>query len=424
MSRFLLASWSFETHAGVFLSVAEALLADGHEVAIYTAERERRRVEALGARLFPFQALSQEEADDTVDRILHNRKRPWRLWRSWRGLLLETLPQQIEDLQTAVAKYQPDVIVGDTALWSVVLVIRETTGIPTAMLSHVALCLQPGHAGPVHGRALPPRHTLGQKFVAAAIEALSGYSRRDVRRTSNRIRAAHGLPPVNKRMAELMGETDLYLIPTCASFDYSRTDLPASVHYIGPCLWPPRRSLKPTLRHEGPPRIIAEEGTLYAETPVLLRAAAEGLAGSGMAVALVTGKDRAAESLDFRIPPEIELTDWKPLHTLLDGADVVLTNGNTASVMAALLKGLPLLVVPSLLDQGEVAMRVKESGAGILLPEGRCTPDRLRAAVEELVREPRFRENALRLATELRHLEGPRLAAYQLDQLARKTAAI
>jgi MGT family glycosyltransferase len=424
VSRFLLASWSFETHAGVFLSVAEALLADGHEVGIYTAERERQRVEAIGARLFPFRALNQEEADATVDRILHNRKRPWRLWRSWRGLLLQTLPQQVQDLQAAIAAYQPDVIVGDTALWSVVLVIRETTGIPTAMLSHVALCLQPGDAGPVHGRAMPPRRTTGQRLVAEVIEALSGYSRRDVRRTSNRLRAAHGLPPVKKRMAELMGEMDLYLIPTCPSFDYSRTDLPSSVHYIGPCLWPPRRSLKPAPRQPGPPRIIAEEGTLYAETPVLLRATAEGLCGRGMAVTLVAGQDRAPDSLNFRVPPEMELVSWRPLHTILDDADLVLTNGNTASVMAALLKGLPLLVVPSLLDQGEVAMRVKESGAGILLPEGRCTGERLRAAVEQLVRQPRFRDNAIRLAAELGALQGPRLAARQLDQLVRNTAAI
>ncbi|MEO8662223.1 MAG: nucleotide disphospho-sugar-binding domain-containing protein, partial [Bryobacteraceae bacterium] len=421
---FLLASWSFETHAGVFLSVAEALLADGHEVAIYTAERERKRVEAIGARLFPFRALNQEEADLTVDRILHNRKRPWRLWRSWRGLLLQTLPQQVQDLQAAIKTYQPDVIVGDTALWSVVLVIRETTGIPAAMLSHVALCLQPGDSGPVHGRAMPPRRTAGQRLAAAVIEALSGYSRRDVLRTSNRLRAEHGLPAVTKRMAELMGEMDLYLVPTCRSFDYSRSDLPASVHYIGPCLWPPGHSLRPARRQEGPPRIIAEEGTLYAESPVLLHATAEGLAGSGMAVTLVAGKGRSLESLNLPTPPGIELVSWRPLHTILDDADVVLTNGNTASVMAALLKGLPLLVVPSLLDQGEIARRVEESGAGILLAEGRCTPRRLRTAVEQLLGEPSFRHNALRLAAELGVLEGPSLAARHLAQLVQKTAFI
>lgn len=425
MGQFLLACWSFETHSDVFLAVGNALRKRGHEVAFYTAPRERERVEAIGARFFPFVELSQDHADYLVDGVLFYRHRPWMLWQWWRRFLLQTIPAQVHDLGEILTNYHADVIVADTALWSLPVVLRETTKVPVAMLSHVGLCLEPGDSGPVHGRAMPPRRTALQRLVANAIQSLSSYASRDAKRTASRIRAAYGLPPVTRRVTELLSTMDLYLIPTCASFDYSRSDLPASVKYVGPCLWPesPRAQSRPALR-EGGPRVVVEEGSLYAKDPVLLRAAISGLAGHRAKVAIYGGKDRdISELTGGELAPNITVRPWQPLTRVADDADVVVTNGNTDSTMAALARGIPIVVVPSILDQAEVAMRISVSGAGLTIKERQCTPAALRAGVERLLVEPSYRQEAARLAAELNALDGPGLAVRYLEDLVTRRIA-
>jgi len=140
---------------------------------------------------------------------------------------------------------------------------------------------------------------------------------------------------------------------------------------------------------------------------------------TGYRTTILAGKHRDPRDLDSAASSDsVKIRAWQPLHQALGDASVVISNGNTESVMAALLHGLPVLVVPSIADQYEVALRIAESGAGINLPEKRCTAAALKAAVARLFAEPSFRENSERLGKELRAMNGPRLAVQQLEQLA------
>jgi UDP:flavonoid glycosyltransferase YjiC (YdhE family) len=76
----------------------------------------------------------------------------------------------------------------------------------------------------------------------------------------------------------------------------------------------------------------------------------------------------------------------------------MVTNGNTELALGALTCAVPLVVVPSILDQSEIAWRVQESGAGIRLPERRCTPERLRQAVQSILDDRSYSDHARRLA--------------------------
>ena len=108
---------------------------------------------------------------------------------------------------------------------------------------------------------------------------------------------------------------------------------------------------------------------------------------------------------------------------LLNGARIVVSTGNTESVLAALDRGIPLVVVPSILDQSEIGWRVAESGAGVRLSERRCSPARLREAVELVLRDPSFRENARRMSEDLQRQAGARRAAEVLTGLANRRMA-
>ena len=79
---------------------------------------------------------------------------------------------------------------------------------------------------------------------------------------------------------------------------------------------------------------------------------------------------------------------------------------SSGSTLGALAAGLPLVVVPLFADQPENARRVAEVGAGVAVAPERENPAAsiapLRAAIESVLAEPRYRKRAGALADELR----------------------
>ncbi|MEO7275460.1 MAG: nucleotide disphospho-sugar-binding domain-containing protein, partial [Vicinamibacterales bacterium] len=161
------------------------------------------------------------------------------------------------------------------------------------------------------------------------------------------------------------------------------------------------------------------EGTMHSKPPVLLRAALEGLESLPVRVIATTGKHRDPESLGLgRVPTNARVERWVPHSELLPRADVVVTTGGTGTVLATLAAGVPIVVVPMAWDQPENAWRIADSGAGIRVTARRCTPDAIRRAVERVLHEPSFRENARRLGRGFASYGGADQAAALLEQLA------
>jgi UDP:flavonoid glycosyltransferase YjiC (YdhE family) len=146
--------------------------------------------------------------------------------------------------------------------------------------------------------------------------------------------------------------------------------------------------------------------------------AAHGLAGLPLTVILLAGEGRDAASLNLGpLPSNITLQAHAPLSDVLPMADALITNGNSESVLAALQKGIPLVVLPSIWDQAEMAWRVAESGAGLRLSPGGPTPARLRQAVVRVLEESAFRDDAIKMGAALAACEGPSRAAALIGEL-------
>jgi UDP:flavonoid glycosyltransferase YjiC (YdhE family) len=78
----------------------------------------------------------------------------------------------------------------------------------------------------------------------------------------------------------------------------------------------------------------------------------------------------------------------------------------------------PMVVVPTTWDKPDNARRVTYAGAGVRVPARRCTPERLRAAVRQVLDQPRYRAGAQRLAGLLAAAPGPPAAAHLLEELS------
>jgi UDP:flavonoid glycosyltransferase YjiC (YdhE family) len=75
--------------------------------------------------------------------------------------------------------------------------------------------------------------------------------------------------------------------------------------------------------------------------------------------------------------------------------------------------------VPTSWDKPDIALRMVEAGVAVRLAPRRCTPQALRAAVEEVVGNSRYGENARTIARRLAAAPGPAGAADHIEALAR-----
>jgi len=167
------------------------------------------------------------------------------------------------------------------------------------------------------------------------------------------------------------------------------------------------------------PWVHASEGTVHVTSPFLLSAAAQGLGGLPMQVILTTGGNREPSELDLGpIAPNVHVVRWVSHTELLPRLGVMITTGGSATVQSTLKAGVPLIIVPTEWDKPDIARRVVETGAGLRLWPDECTPQRLRAAVEQVLGDPAFRRNAQRMAAAFARYGGPPQAAGLLEELA------
>jgi MGT family glycosyltransferase len=406
MLRFLFTVWPLAGHLHPSLEIARALKERGYDCAFYCSEKARTLIEKEGFLLFPFKRIDELR----LDRVLFSRERsmsctrPFRLMTLVTDWLLDTVPQQTADLEDILASFEPDLIICDETMWGPTLILHEKYQLPVAVCSVFAGCMLPGPDAPVWGLGLGPPRSRSARFRNWLIERITDFISAGVRRRASGLRENYGLSPLSTSVRELVGKMPLYLVRGAPEFDYERRDLPPTVHYVGPLEWTGDRiqCIPEWLTRLSPekPVVYVSEGTMHTRAPVLLRAAARGLANLDVQVIMTIGVNRKPEDLGLRpLAPNIRVEQWISQKKLFLLTDVAITVGGAGTVLGALSAGVPLLVVPAESDQPDNARRVAETGVGLCLPRRRCTPERLRRAVERLIREPAFRQNARQMAS-------------------------
>jgi MGT family glycosyltransferase len=236
------------------------------------------------------------------------------------------------------------------------------------------------------------------------------------------MRARYGLAPIPGSVNAYSGQVPLHLIPSVPELDYERKDLPGCVQYVGPCVWnKPSREPAPVWLDELPkdrPWVHVTEGTMHSQAPFVLQAAAQGLAGRPLVVIMTTGPDRDPAMMGLGpLASNIRVERWVPHSDLLPRTDVMVTTGGASTVLAGLNAGVPMVLVPTQWDKPDNAQRVVEAGAGIRISPRRCTAERLREAVERVLSEPSFRENARKMSEIFTRYGGASRAAELLEAL-------
>ena len=119
-----------------------------------------------------------------------------------------------------------------------------------------------------------------------------------------------------------------------------------------------------------------------------------------------------------RSPPHVFVERYIPQSLLLPYCDLVVTHGGHNTVLASLHQGLPLVIVPITADQPDNAARCEALGLGLNIPNDGDVAAGVRAGAAEVLRDPKYRQNARKMREEMQSLQGLQTGVDLLEELA------
>jgi MGT family glycosyltransferase len=286
---------------------------------------------------------------------------------------------EVADLTGAVASVRPDALLIDVNCWGA-LSVAEAGDVPWA-------CFSP-YTPPLESPGVPP-FGLGHKPLGGAAgrirDAVAGLLvTRSVEKVMlpaiNAVRADVGREPVTS-VDEYLRRAPLMLVATGKPFQYPQTNWGQTVHMIGPCAIDPGPPGVPDwLSAIDRPIVLVTTSSERQDDTRLVRTAVIALADEPVHVVANVPEGHEDE---FITSPNATVRARLPHGVILDRAVCAVTHGGMGATQKALLRGVPVCVVPFGRDQFEVARRVEVARCGTRLPAKRLSPPRLKAKVRD-----------------------------------------
>jgi UDP:flavonoid glycosyltransferase YjiC (YdhE family) len=214
----------------------------------------------------------------------------------------------------------------------------------------------------------------------------------------------------------------LFLQPTLPVFEYPRTDLPRQIHFVGALLpEAPATFAAPVWWNAldaGRPVVHVTQGTLATNSNDLIVPTIQALADSEVVVVATTG-GRAPTSVPIDpLPKNVYIEPFISYAHLLPKVSVMITNCGYGGVHYALTHGIPLIAAGATEEKPEIANRIAWAGVGLNLRTGQPQPAQIRNAVQTILSDPRYRQNAQRIREEFAHFDAVARSVSLLERLA------
>ena len=428
MVEVMIAVMPFHGHVAPLTAVAEAFLAAGHGVRVYTGSAHADRFAAVGARVVTWRSAPDFDEHDLPATFpaLRGKKGPRQMLTNVEELFVRTGADQAGDLTRAYAEQPWDVIVAD-GLSLGARFASELTDTPWVTVSIVPLTIPSRDLPPPILGLSPARGSVG-RLRDRALRAMTRAATRGLQRAYSEERERAGLPPSGFPLDQALISPELVCASGVAELEYPRSDLATQVVFVGeltrprandatlPSWWSDVESCVDPIVH-------VTQGTLNVDPHDLIEPSFAALGRQPVLVIAATGLDDAT-ALPFAAPPNARVAGFIPYGALLPRVDVMITNGGWGGVLSALARGIPLVVAGGDLDKPEIAARVAWAGAGVNLRTGRPRPRAILAAWRRVSADPSYRTNARRLADSLAAHDGPReVVEHTMALLARRRAA-
>ena len=354
------------------LALAEAVDPGRYEVHFYAPERF---VSRLGPKPFATERLPTIRPEQFLDNLARGKP----------AYSAEVIRGYVRQDRALIASIQPDLVIGDmrlslstsaalehvrcavmiNAYWSPYTKRRSI--LPTIPLTRI---VPPALLGPFYRVTEPLAYLQHTGQV-------------------NRVRKELGVPALKPDLRVLYTDGDYVLYPDIPEF-VPAENLPGNHRYIGICQLPdavPEPDWWQRALSDPRTKVFVSLGSSgRLET---LPAVLEALSGLPVAVMLST----SGRKMDA-LPDNVYQADLLPFVATAAICGAVVSHGGSGGVYPAIAAGTPVLGIPSNADMHLSTAVLEESGAGLGVRVEAAKPARLRAALEKLLDEPRYRQAA------------------------------
>lgn len=208
----------------------------------------------------------------------------------------------------------------------------------------------------------------------------------------------------------------LVLHATDQKFDYNFQGLPPGHHYVGPLLWEPPGSIPAYLDEPGPPWALISLSSLPQDDLPIARRAMAALAPRPVRVLVTLGRAHDLRELDPG-SANVRVERYAPHGAVLDRAVLLVSHAGHGSVIKALWKGVPMVLVPWGRDQPGVAARAEQLGVAVVVRSADLSTQTISEAVELVLGNSRYRTRAAAQARRLQAGDPSLLACKLIERL-------
>ncbi len=377
-------------HTNPTLGVVKALTEAGHEVWFFSFEMFREKLERAGARFISCDGYDFEMEDkENADRVGKDKVFATEL------LVSSTLA--LDEMATRkIGEIRPDIIVSDSvAFW---------------------------------GKLTAMKHRL--PYVSSTTTfAFNRYSAKYMKETPWDVaRMLLALPRINRQLRRLrekgypvkslleivQNDNDTNTIVYTSKYFQPRADtFSERYHFIGPSIRPITQSVEKTAEKT----VYVSMGTVN-QNREFYRNCIRALGQTGWQVIVSMGTN--PEHFDS-LPKNVQVYESVDQMAVLSIADAFVTHCGMNSASEGLYFKVPLVLFPQTPEQGAVAKRVEELGAGVRLRS--ISDEDILSALKSVLFEPRYREGAARVSESFHACGGAAEAVAFLEQIARGAGA-
>ncbi len=163
--------------------------------------------------------------------------------------------------------------------------------------------------------------------------------------------------------------------------------------------------------------VLITLGTAFVHDEPFFLMAVDAACANGARVVVATGDAHLAERLRVLTPGDVIVVPWVSYAHLFPRLSAVIHHGGMGTTHAALVYGVPQIVVPRAADQYQQAARVQRTGVGMAFQAREVTEDVLAHALGRLLDEPGWRERSQAMAARMASLGGVERAADVLEEV-------
>jgi MGT family glycosyltransferase len=391
MSRFLFVTAPWAASVEPTVALGRELRNRGHEVAWVGSDGGRSARPGATSPL-PATVALPPDLDRALTTTATARHGPATVKFVWQELLVPLGRAMVPDVHAAVRRFGPDVLIADQeAIAGAGVALAR--GLPWATLA-----------------------TTSAPFGDPWRE-LPGVERW-TRRLLHDFQLEVGVPPARAAAVDPRFSDHLVVGFTTEALVGPADRFPDHFAFVGPVTGLQPAS-DPRRRKDRDPRVIIALGPLWTDQGGrFLHVTLEALTAMNVSPVVIAPAGPCAVA-----PVNVSIADRLPPRSRLGPADAVVSTAGHTTVCQSLGLGLPLVLAPVGAEQPVVANQVVRAGAGVRVTFDRASPDDLRAAVERVLTDPRFRRAAARVRDSFVDAGGAAAAADRLEALARPAAA-